>query len=449
MLHTLALATVMSALTREPLAGSNVKVKTYQGSFNDGATYLIEVPSKWNGTFVLYSHGYVAPGSSNPALDASNPLTEKYLLGAGYALGGSSYATTGWAIQQALPDQVATVQTFESLVGMPRRTLAWGDSLGGLVTAGLVQQYPKMFDGALPMCGVVGGGVGLWNVALDGAFEFNTLVAGNALQVVHITNPQQNFSNAEVLLSNAQNTAAGRARIALGAALTDLPGWYDSSLPEPPPTDYTAQEHNQYLWFSRVDFVFAFYLRAELEARAGGNPSFNNGVDFKQQLNESVDKAEVEALYAKAHLNLAADLAALDATQRIAADPAALDYLKQNIILDGLLGIPVLTMHTEGDGLVGNQNESAYEAAALGAGDAQDLRRLFIHRAGHCAFTPAEEITSLHALVRRLDNGHWGDLRPGELNAEAKMLGKSLNIAAPAYDAYMPAPFLRTFNGKP
>jgi pimeloyl-ACP methyl ester carboxylesterase len=449
MLHTLALVTVMSALTRQPLAGSDVKIKTYQGSFNDGATYLIQVPSNWNGTFVLYSHGYVTPGSNNPAFDASNSVTQTYLLGAGYALGGSSYATTGWAIQQALPDQVATVQTFESLVGMPRRTIAWGDSLGGLVTAGLVQQYPKMFTAALPMCGVVAGGVGLWNVALDGAFAFNSLVAGGALQVVNITNPSQNFSNAEVALSNAQNTAAGKARIALGAALTDLPGWYDSSLPPPPPTNYEAQEKNQYLWFSRVDFVFAFYLRAELEARAGGNPSFNNGVDFKQQFDASVDKAEVEALYAKAHLNLATDLAALNAATRITANAGALEYLTQNIILDGQLGIPVLTMHTEGDGLVGNQNESAYELAAQSAGDAQDLRRLFIHRAGHCAFTPAEEVTSLHALVRRLDLGHWGDLSPAILNTQAKMLGKTLNLAPPAYDAYTPAPFLRVYNGKP
>ena len=38
-------------------------VKTYTGTFPDGATYLIQVPSNWNGTLVLYSHGYVVPGS--------------------------------------------------------------------------------------------------------------------------------------------------------------------------------------------------------------------------------------------------------------------------------------------------------------------------------------------------------------------------------------------------
>ena len=51
------------------------KVTTYKGKFSDGATYLIEVPSNWNGTLVLYSHGYVVPGSSNPAVDVGDPIT--------------------------------------------------------------------------------------------------------------------------------------------------------------------------------------------------------------------------------------------------------------------------------------------------------------------------------------------------------------------------------------
>jgi pimeloyl-ACP methyl ester carboxylesterase len=407
------------------------------------------VPAKYNGTFVLYSHGYVAPGQPNPAYDASNSVTADYLLARGFALGGSSYATTGWAIQQALPDQVETVSTFENLVGKPRRTLAWGDSLGGMVTAGLVQQYPQLFNGALPMCGVVGGGVGIWNIALDGAAAFNTLVAGGSLQVVHITNPSQNFTNAEIALNNAQNTAMGRARIALGAALADLPDWYETGAPPPSPTNFKAQEYNQYLWFSRVDFPFSFELRAELEARAGGNPSFDDGVDYNAQFDKSVDKTEVEALYKKAGLDLQTDLNTLNSMARIKADPGALMYLTQNIIFDGQLPVPVLTMHTEGDGLVVNQNESSYEFAARTDGDAMQLRHVFIHRAGHCAFTPAEEITSLGVLIHRLDVGHWSVLDPTVLNANAKMLGASYNPYPPEYQEFQPAVFLRPYTGMP
>src|SRR5579872_2807145 len=91
-------------------------VKTYRGKFSDGAKYLIQVPSKWNGTLVLYSHGYVIPGFSNPAEDVGDPITGAYLLANGYALGGSSYASTGWAIQQALPDQIEVLDTFNKLI---------------------------------------------------------------------------------------------------------------------------------------------------------------------------------------------------------------------------------------------------------------------------------------------------------------------------------------------
>jgi pimeloyl-ACP methyl ester carboxylesterase len=341
------------------------------------------------------------------------------------------------------------LSTFQSLVGQPTRTIAWGHSLGGMVTAGLVQQYPTLFDGAQPMCGVVGGGVGIWNVALDAAFAFNTLVAGGALQVVDITNPTYNFEAAEAYLSAAQNTPQGQARIALTAALADTPGWYNPAYPPPAPTDYADQENNQYEWFSQVDFPFDFALRAELEARAGGNPSWNNGVNYDVQLSKSVNRDEVIALYKTAGLSLDADLATLRKAQRITADSSAVTYLSQNIIFDGQISIPVLTMHTEGDGLVGNQNESAYELAVQGAGNQADLRRLFIYRAGHCEFTPAETIAAFEQLISRLDTGHWGILTPQVLNGSAAALGNTYNPVPPQFNTYHPLPFLRLYNGTP
>jgi pimeloyl-ACP methyl ester carboxylesterase len=133
------------------------------GTLADGATWQARVPAGWNGTLLLYSHGYRPPGSPNPASDASDPLTAGWLLGHGYALAGSSYAGTGWAVKEALSDQLATLEAVADQIGPPTRTIAWGDSLGGMITAGLVQQTPERFDGALPLCGVLGGAVGQWN----------------------------------------------------------------------------------------------------------------------------------------------------------------------------------------------------------------------------------------------------------------------------------------------
>jgi len=65
----------------------------------------------------------------------------------------------------------------------------------------------------------------------------------------------------------------------------------------------------------------------------------------------------------------------------------------------------VLTLHTKGDGLVVVQNESAYKQVVEEAGNERFLRRAFVSRAGHCAFTPAETIASVQKLLDRLDTG--------------------------------------------
>src|SRR5713101_6091350 len=231
-----------------------------------GANYTIAVPSNWNGTLVLYSHGYIFPNQPllNPA-DISFFGLFGFFLQQGYAVAGSSYSQPGWAVQQAFHDQIALLDFFDATCGTPTRTIAWGHSMGGLIAAGLVQLYPDRFAGALPMCGALAGSIGDWNQGLDSAFAFKVLLAGNApLSIVHMTDPTSSFKLAQQLLAQAQSTAQGRARIALVAALSDLPGWFDPASPEPASTDFTTQEQNQVPWVSH-DLAFAVFGRTELE----------------------------------------------------------------------------------------------------------------------------------------------------------------------------------------
>ena len=64
-------------------------------------------------------------------------------------------------------------------------------------------------------------------------------------------------------------------------------------------------------------------------------------------------------------------------------------------------------MHTIGDGLVVPQNEQAYASVVRRAGRAFLLRQVFVSRAGHCAFTPAETIAAVKVLLHRMLTGHW------------------------------------------
>jgi pimeloyl-ACP methyl ester carboxylesterase len=460
---TLAAGLVIGGLTVGSVAasaaasscGGSGTVSTLNGTLADGATYLIQCPAgAWNGTLYLYSHGYVTPGAANPAEDAGDPVTASWMLAHGYALAGSSYATTGWAIEQALPDQIRTLNAFDQTYGKPKTTVAWGHSLGGIITAGLLQDYPSRFDAALPMCGVLSGGVATWNTALDGAFAFQKLI-DPSVQLVDITNPTANLDNAEAAVAAAQQTAQGRARLALVAALADTPGWFTPLSAEPAATDYTAQEQNQYLWDTEVTFPFIFAFRADLEAKAGGNPSWNTGVNYSSDLSKSTDASEVKALYRSAGLSLGQDVQTLNHSTRISANPKAVAWLTRNISFDGDISVPVLTMHTTGDGLVVPENEQAYRAVVDRAGNGSLLRQIFVDRAGHCAFTPAETITAVQTLENRLSTGQWNVPAPAAMNAEAAALGPQYNIyslngtvypTAPAFTSYTPARYLRPFD---
>jgi pimeloyl-ACP methyl ester carboxylesterase len=442
--------------------GSATAAYAVVGPVNDsgtigGAPYQIQIPANWNGTLVLYSHGYVVPGSPLVAKDAGDPATGATLMAMGYALAGSGYSQNGWALQQAFHDQIALLDYFDHTYGKPTRTIAWGHSLGGIITAGLIQLNPERFAGALPMCGVVAGGPGVWNQGLDAEFVFKTLASDPAaagLQLVNITNPGANLTLAETVAGEEQATPQGRAHLALAAAVGDTPGWFNPFSPEPAAGDFGAREANQYLWDSQVDFPFLFALRAELEFRAQGNPSWNTGVDYERQLARSINKDEVMALYQTAGLNLQADLEKLSDTARVAAKPSALNYLENYIIFNGDIEQPVLTMHTTGDGLVLNQDEQAYASVVRSEGNNNLLRQVFVHRAGHCTFTPAETVTAFNTLINRLNTGRWEDsTAPATMNAASAAL-TGLNtlgggtMVGPSFIDFKPTVFLRPFDAR-
>ena len=451
-LTLVAMVALLAACSQSTPAPKQQAPQNLTGSIG-AAAYEIDVPVAWNGTLFLYSHGYAAPGGSNPAQAAPSGQARTWLLGRHYAIAGSSYSSTGWALEDAFKDQMSLLDFFSAHVGKPKRVIAWGGSLGGIITAGLVQLHPDRFAAAMPLCGVLSGGIATWNSELDSAYAFKTLLAPqSALQLTHITNGDANLQLAEQLFNTAALTQQGQARLALVAAMIDLPGWFDPSQPEPATSDYSARLNAQTQWESRVDFSFAFRYRTDLEQRAGGNPSWNQGVDYGGILAASPNRDEVAALYAQAGLNLQADLGTLNAGATIKADPAAAAYLDRNITFDGGLAIPMLTMHTTGDGLVIAPNEDAYTQVVKGAGNQNNLRQVFVHRAGHCTFSTAETIAALEVLLKRLDTGGWDDIALGAdaLNASAAAQGAAANsffgfALPPSFVAYSPAHYPRPF----
>src|SRR5436190_23832100 len=149
---------------------------SYSGTTSDGGSWVADVPSPWNGTLLLYSHGFGPP----QAADAPDASTKQALLDRGYALAGSSYDPAGswWALGSALRDQFETLSAVRAdLPSAPRQVLAVGQSMGGLISALESERGNGRIDGALTTCGLVGGAIALNNYQLDGEYAIAELLA--------------------------------------------------------------------------------------------------------------------------------------------------------------------------------------------------------------------------------------------------------------------------------
>ncbi len=422
-----------------------------EGELPSGSRYVIEVPDPWNGILLLCCRPLPQqPGE--PPWGPGEPLLSD-LLQEGFALAGSAN-TIFWPLQRCFADQAPLLEEFDAAVARPSHTIAWGPSIGGIMTAGLVQVMPERLSGALPLCGNLAGAVAVHNRELDIAFVLSTLLApDNGPQLVHIRDPEANYAVADAMVQRAKRSPEGRARLGLAAAIGNIPGWYDPGSPEPAPDDVDARLHNQVAWLDEPGCFVYFAARAQVELQSGGNPSWNAGVDYRELLAGSIGRDLVEPRYERAGLDLSGDLATLAGAPRVDADPQAVAYLERHIVFTGQLGgLPVLALHTDGDGLVTPDNSRAYADVVGWAGNDDLLRRAYVHRGGHCTFTTAEVITALGVLTRRVETGSWPNVDPGSLNAAAadlpgkRTISRTDQVADPGFVDFEPGPFPRRYD---
>lgn len=394
-MRRLALTTAMVALVA-PQMTAVAQVGAPLETLPSGAKWAAEVPANWNGTLLLWSRGY-SPNVGSP--DAAPKPHRQALLDAGYAIAGSDYGAGGWALADAVPAQRATIAAFAAKYGKPKRVIAWGYSMGGLVSTALAEQRGAGIDGALAMCSSIGGAVGMMNMALDGAYAFRTLVAPNAgIRLTEIDDDRINGKRAGDALALAVKTPQGRARVALAGVLAGIPGWTSRDKPQPAAGDFAAQADE-----IAKSFVVGVYLpRTDQEARAGGTFSWNTGIDYRAQLVKSGRRAFVEAMYRDAGLKLDDDLAKLNAGKRLKADPQAVAYMMANYTPNARPLVPLLAVQTIGDGMTPPALQRGYAEAARG-----EVRSLYVQGAGHCAFTTAQVMASISYLDQRLGARKW------------------------------------------
>jgi dienelactone hydrolase len=439
-------------------AGSTAPVAEGRRSLTgtiDGAEYRVEVPERWNGTLVLYSHGYYPEGFPSFGIGLANrPETEAWLLEHGYALAASDFkGRTGYQVEQGLHDQMALLDWFDAHVGRPRRTVATGQSMGATIAVLLAERHPDRFAGVATVCGAFDPN-GTFNAVLDINFAVKTLLApGQDIELVRVTDPARSTQALVQAVDQAVTTPQGRARLALASAFNNVTGWYSAH--QPRPTDMTERIRQQAAWVRNAYIAgLGPFARVDLERRAGGNPSWNVGIDYRRQLARSDQKNLVKQAYRAAGLDLRADLDRLAAAPRIAPDPGAVRYMYRFGVPQGSTPVPVITLHSTGDGGAVPDQERWYATQVRRSGDPSRLRQLFVDRGMHCSFSAADEIVTLGSLFERLDTGRWPNTSPHRLNAAASGFDSRYQLVLdfgnfqdapmpPAFTRFTPPRFLR------
>ncbi|HUW86888.1 MAG TPA: hypothetical protein VMW30_00705 [Candidatus Paceibacterota bacterium] len=175
-LSTAALVSMMviaiptAAQAADPACDGKLTVNSCQGVTSDSAPYVMQVPGNFNGTLVLYSHGYRPninvpagiPGyggykvdntpEPGPIVGTSDTSVIAYLLSNGYAVAGSGFARQGWNVDSGVATDVELIGLFKQKFPATTHVVAWGKSLGGVITQALAETHPDLVDAVAPMC---------------------------------------------------------------------------------------------------------------------------------------------------------------------------------------------------------------------------------------------------------------------------------------------------------
>jgi hypothetical protein len=404
-------------------------ITSYSGTLADSAQWIAQVPADWNGTVMLYSHGF----GPLTAADAPSPGSAAQLLAQGYALVGSSYDVNGswWALDTAVSDQFGSLTAFLAASGLhPRRTLAVGTSMGGLINSLIDQESYGRVQGAVTFCGLVAGGVDLNNYQLNAEYAMNELLPGAAGVPIRDYASMAAGTSAGAELSAAvaadQSTAAGRARIALSAALLNETDWTTGATP-PAAGDYAGQELQEEEMLTSGQLQFIESGRYSIAQAEGGDSGYNIGVNYGALIRQSPYYRQIEALYKAAGLNLRADIATLDDHESYAPEGNSLRRTQATSVNTGRLQVPELDVHTVSDQLAPVPFEATYAQRVALAGSSPLLRQVYVNAIGHCNFTDADMVAAIDAMNNVVAARHW---TPGvtitALNAAANALDPAL-----------------------
>ncbi len=325
-----------------------------------GAVYQIEVPDNWNGRLVLDMHGFE---ELRPEASVSPPDIRTYLILHGYAWGASSFSSTSSIPGRAADETAALWDYFTQKYGRPAWTYVTGFSMGGAAGHIAAERYPERFDGSLALCGSAGQAegattpvnhfvagayvAGVTHAEFDGSRDRASLIQGRILPALQDPELHERFEN--IMLD-----------------LTGGPRAFDRE-------GFRAEEETN-------------WRRAQLLVATGLAPSADK--QYRLGPLSNVSSAEFNRAVIRLPVN----------------DELMRTFTEGNEI-SGDLKIPLISLHTTGDGQVPIEQARILQRRVDAAGKSDLLVQRVFRDPGHCGFTTAEQEASFEDLVAWVEQG--------------------------------------------
>jgi pimeloyl-ACP methyl ester carboxylesterase len=368
------------------------------GVGTDGAPYMFIAAANFNGTVFIWSHG-IRPAIDIPAslapvgpytitnaavpgpLVPSDMSVVNKLVAAGYGVAGSGFSRQGLNAKEALVANKELIATFKTKYPTTKNVIAWGESLGALHTQTLAETNPNLVDGVVLGCPAANPNDALMAYFGDALWGFKALFDPSIKVGGYSTDPEKRKLE--------QHANIGKVLTVLGKLSAGLSSgaWPDTSSPAgkaleaakipsrsalltiglmagipvrskhvdgtSAPSAATAETYPlaiapavAILENMGTVGVAGSLLIADGELLTGGKVYDNTKTDYAARV---AADADIYSFALSGNSAVSAILAALDATPRETADPAAVAKIPSHVGLTGKISKPTVIMQAESD----------------------------------------------------------------------------------------------------
>jgi hypothetical protein len=389
-----------------PIANGNGQLsRVWTGIADDGSAYRIEVPPNWNGTLVMFAHGYRGTGNE---VWIDDPQLRQYFVDNGFAWAASSYAMNGYDPGDGVVDTHDLLEAFPSITHLrSRQVIMSGLSMGGEVTSAEIEAYKGDFAGAMPYCGVLAGnnlfdyylGANVTAAGLTGTTISypTTLAAGTAYAPAYQSTVQSELpalgitpdaaTGGQTFTTNLTKTGTLWADTVEQLSGGTRPGFASA-------IDYW--DSFGFAPLTQAPFLFGVYpgLNGGTLGFANGSVAGNERTFYTFSDDPFIDLPQEIAV------NRAVLRTPVTATSSAdALSPAELP------VIHGDPGIPVLSVHGIGDLFVPLSMDQQYDAMMVAHGEGGLFVDRAIREVTHCGYTTSELSSAFAALVSWIDTG--------------------------------------------